>query len=192
MIDLIGTAKCRLIDNMFLGMFWLPMMPTMVAVTAFAVAHALGRSAAHVLDIRPIRAEAMWQIARLTIATIAAFLVVMVTLRGLIYPMVLARIVKDACYCSYLEVGRDLRAVHWIVFGPMFLAHAFCVTVFDDRSFRKVASVSLKTALVTAYVMLGIAGYLTATALDAALVPLTVLFILPFACCGIGVLARRR
>lgn len=192
MIDLIATAKCSLLDNMFLGMFLLPMMPTVVGVTAFVVAHGLGRSAAHVLANRPIRTDAMWSIARLMLAVIAATLVVMVALRCLIYPVFLARMVKDAYYCSYFEAGRDLHAVHWIVFGLMFLAHAFCVVVFDDHRFQRLDSTSLKVASVVSYVVLGVVGYLMAISLDATLVPLTILFILPFAYCGIGILARQR
>jgi hypothetical protein len=192
MIDLIATAKCGLLDNMFLATFWLPMMPTMAAVTAFTVAHGMGRGLAHVFGFRPTEVRTLWPITRIVLIAIVALLVVAIAFRGIAYPVFLARMVKDAYYCSYLEIGRDLQSAHWIVFVLMFMAHCLCAALFDDRRFRNLEPVSLRVACIFGYVSLGIAGYLMAIALDAVLVPLTVLFILPFAYCGIGILARHR
>ncbi|MGV3549611.1 hypothetical protein [Rhizobium sp.] len=192
MIDLIASAKCGLIDRMFVGTFWVPMMPTVVALSAFVFAHCFGRLAAHALAIRPLRIHGMWASTRPILSLLGAIIVFLIALRGLMYPVFLARMVKDSYYCSYIEIGRDLRAAHFIVFGLMFIAHVLCVVVFDDHRFQRLEPSPLKIAATTAYAMLGLLGYLMAIALDATLVPLTILFILPFACCGIGVLARQR
>jgi hypothetical protein len=192
MIDLIATAKCGLLDNMFRAIFWVPMMPTVIAMTAFAVAEGMGRALGHVLGLRPVRVGNVWPMTRLVLAAIAALSIVAIAIHGVAYPLFLARMVKDACYCSYFEAGRDLQAVHWIVFCLMFLAQTSCVAIFDDRWLRALHSRCFQTALIVVYVALGIVGYVMAIVLDATLVPLTVLFILPFAYCGIGLLARRR
>lgn len=192
MIDLIATTKCGLLDAMFVGTFWLPLMPTVVVLTAFAVAHGLGRLLALLFQRRPIRLHRVWPTARVVLLAIAAILVIMMALRGPIYPLFLGRMVKDAYYCSYFEVSRDLKMAHLIVFGLMFAAHAFCIVLFDDRRFRRIDSASVKAVLIATYVVLGMAGYLMAIALNANLVPLTILFILPFAYFGIGILARHR
>lgn len=192
MIDLIATAKCGLLDTMFAGTFWLPLMPTVVVLTAFAVAHGLGRLLAHLLQRRPIHLHRLWPTARVILLATAAILIFAMALRGPVYPLFLGRMVKDAYYCSYFEVSRDLKMVRLIVFGLMLAAQAFSVALFDDRRFRRIDSTSVKAVLIATYVVLGMVGYLTVIALNDALVPLTVLFILPFAYCGIGTLARQR
>lgn len=192
MIDLIATAKCGLLDSMFLAAFRLPMMPTVAAVTAFALAHGIGRALAHALGLRPMRIRTLWPMIRLVLIVIATLLLIAIAIRGVVYPLFLARMVKDAYYCSYLELGRDLQPAHWIVFATMLVVHCSCVAVFDDRRFRNLESSALRAAWISGYVSLGIVGYLMTIVLDAVLVPLTALFILPFAYCGIGILARHR
>ena len=192
MLDLIGTAKCGLLDNVFAGTFWMPMMPTVIAVTAFVLGHGAGRALGHFTGLRPVRPDTLWPTVRIALAALAVLIVVAVAARGIVYPLFLARMVKDAYYCSYFETTRDLQAAHWIVFAMMFIAHLCCVAFFDDRRLRALDSLWLQATSLAAYVALGVVGYVMAVSLDATVVPLTVLFILPFVYCGIGLLARQR
>lgn len=191
-MDLIATAKCGLLDRLFEGTFLVPLMPTVFAVTAFTVAHVLGRILAHLLGIRPLEVRAIWPAMRIGLAVSAVVLVVMMLIRGVAYPLFLLRMAKDAYYCSGFEAGRDLTVVHLAVFGVLFLAHGLCVAFYDHGRFRSLDSVLLKGVLVAIYVVFVTVGYLFATVLDATLVPLTILFVLPFAYCGVGMLARPR
>lgn len=191
-MDLIATAKCGLLDRVFEGTFWLPLMPTVLAASAFVLAHGLGRIMAHVSSIRALEFHSAWPRVRFSIAALGVALAVMVAARGIAYPLFLLRMTKDAYYCSYFEAGRDLQLAHVSIFALMFATQTIRVMVFDEGRFRQLQSRSLRILSTGLYVGLGATGYLMAVALDAILVPLTLLFMLPFAFCGIGVLARLR
>lgn len=189
-MDLIATAKCGLLGRVFSGTFFLPLMPTVIAASAFVLAHMLGRMLAHAFSMRPMELRRAWPMARFLIVALGVAIALMVAARGAVYPLFVMRAIKDAYYCSYFEAGRDLQCVHVWVFALMFATHTACVAVFDERRLRQVESRALRIISVGFYAGLAVSGYLMAIALDATLVPLTLLFMLPFGYCGIGVLAR--
>lgn len=191
-MDLIATAKCGLLDRLFAGTFLIPMVPTVIALTAFALAHVLGRLFAHLFAVRPLELRRLLPAARIALMGLIVIVAAMMLVRGIAYPLFLLRMTKDAYYCSAFEAGRDLKAVHFVAFALMFLTHVACVALYDDRRFRRLQPRWLKAGLTGGYAVVTTSAYALATTLDAVLVPLMILFILPFACCGIGILARQR
>jgi hypothetical protein len=191
-MDLIMAAKCSLLDSMVAGTVWLPLMPTVLAVTAFVLAHVTGRTLSHFLRIRPFRPKPAWPIFRAALGLAAVVLVALIAWRGIAYPLFLLRMGKDAYQCSYFEAGRDLHTLQLIMFGLAFSVQVLCVSGFGDRRWRTTQSRAVKAASLAVYLFLGLSGYWLVLTLDPVIAPLLALFAMPFAYCGFRMLARQR
>ncbi|MDB5524409.1 MAG: hypothetical protein JWM58_2172 [Rhizobium sp.] len=191
-MDLMMAAKCSLLDRLVAGTVGLPLMPTVLAVTAFVLAHIAGRTLSHFLRIRPFRPKPAWPIFRAALGLAAVVLAVLIAWRGIAYALFLLRMGKDAYQCSYFEAGRDLHTVQLIMFGLAFSVQVLCMLGFNDRRWRATQSRAVKAVWLAVYLLLGLSSYGLVLRLDPTIAPLLVLFVVPFAYCGLGMLGRQR
>lgn len=189
-MDLFMAAKCGLLDNMVAGTFWLPLMPTVLIVTAVVLAHVTGRTLSHFLGFHSLNLKPAWQVTRAGLSAAAVILVVLIAWRGIAYPLFLLRMGKDAYQCSYFEAGRDLHTVQLIMFGLAFIVQTLCVMGFNHRHWRATRSRPIKVARLTTYTILAPTAYGLVLTLDPAIAPLLALFAVPLAYCGLGMLGR--